>query len=61
MPKFNAFIGVKYSFHILGYLLKPATMKSINRIVLYFESFNHKTSHMLELKPSYIFPDVIER
>ena len=36
MPKFNAFIGAKYSFHTLGYLLRPATMKSPNRIVLGF-------------------------
>ena len=33
MPKFNAFIGVKYSFHTLGYLLRPALMESPNRRV----------------------------
>ena len=36
VPKFNAFIGVKYSFHTLGYLLRPATMESPNRRVLGF-------------------------
>ena len=36
MPKFNAFIGVKYSFHTLGYLLRPAMMESPNRRVLGF-------------------------
>ena len=35
--KFNEFIGVKYSFHTLGYLL--ATVKSPERRVLGFESF----------------------
>ena len=38
MPKFHAFIGVKYSFHTLGHLLKPATMESLNRRVLGFKS-----------------------
>ena len=38
MPKFNAFIGAKYLFHTLGYLLRPATMESPNRRVLGFTS-----------------------
>ena len=38
MPKFIAFIGAKYSFHALGYLLRTATMESPNRRVLCFES-----------------------
>ena len=38
MLKFKAFIGAKYSFCALGYLLRPATMESPNRRVLGFES-----------------------
>ena len=38
IPNFNAFIWSKYSFHTLGYLLKPAAMESPNRRVLGFES-----------------------
>ena len=38
MPKFSAFIWAKYSFHTLGYLLRPAMMESPNRRVLGFES-----------------------
>ena len=38
MPKFNVFIGAKYSFHTLGCLLRPARMESPNRKVLGFES-----------------------
>ena len=38
MPKFSAFIGVKYSFHTLGCLLRPAMMESPNRRVLGFQS-----------------------
>ena len=37
MSNFNKFIGAKYSFHILGYLLRPAMMESPNRRVLDFE------------------------
>ena len=36
MSKFYTFIGVKYSFHTLGYLLKLATMESPNSRVLGF-------------------------
>ena len=36
MPNFNAFIRVKYSFHTLRYLLRPAMMESPNRKVLGF-------------------------
>ena len=38
VSKFSAFIGAKYQFHILGYLLGPARMESSNRRVLGFES-----------------------
>ena len=38
LPKFSAFIGAKYSFHALGYLLSPATTESLNIRVLVFES-----------------------
>ena len=38
MPRFNAFIGAKYSFDTLGYLHRRATMESPNRRVLGFES-----------------------
>ena len=43
IPKFNTFIWVKYSFHTLGYLLRPATMVSPNKKVLDFK-FNHRTT-----------------
>ena len=36
LPKFNTFIGAKYSFHTLGYLLRHATMESPNRRVFGF-------------------------
>ena len=39
MPRFNVFIGTKYSFHTIGYLLRPATMESHNRRVLGFETY----------------------
>ena len=38
LPKLNAFIGAKYSFHTLGYLRKIVTMESPSRRVLGFES-----------------------
>ena len=38
MPKFDTFIGAKYSFETLAYLLRSATMESPNRRVLGFTS-----------------------
>ena len=38
MPKFITFVGVKYSFHTLRYLLRLAMMESHNRRVLGFVS-----------------------
>ena len=38
MSRLNAFIGAKYSFDTLGYLLGPATMESPNRRVSGSES-----------------------
>ena len=38
MPKFDTFIGAKYLFETLAYLLRSATMESPNRRVLGFTS-----------------------
>ena len=44
-PKFYTFIGVKYSFHTLGYLLRLAAMESPNSRVLGFLIFNQNNGY----------------
>ena len=48
IPKFNTFVGVKYSFHTLRYLLRLATMESPNRRIL---GFDHRTTVMMIFNP----------